>query len=374
MSRCYLCKNEITDENVSIEHILPNAIGGRLKSSSLICKECNSKFGDTSDACLAKQLEFFANQLNIKRERGSVQNVEMTRKSTGETYLVSPEGDLVPRKPLIKERESNGNLEIYVKASDEKTIESILIGLKRKYPKLDITKFKDALKHEVEYIDEPLHGTVSIDGKKIFPAILKIAVNYYIEKGGDIEFVDSAIEDLKNNQTHRVDLIIKEGLVVESDSDDVLHYIFINGCREKKKLYAIIELYSTVQFVIKLSDNYNGEDVQHLYVFDVLKKQEIQKEIVFVPDFDFIFNYDYSTIKPDYNVFGKRLERILKIGSQRRLDKSIHKITEQSLKKVLGEPDGRVITRHDVCLLVDEIMKGLTPIIANSVMRDKRVR
>lgn len=374
MSKCYLCKNEITDENVSIEHILPNAIGGRLKSSSLICKECNSKFGDTSDACLAKQLEFFANQLNIKRERGSVQNVEMTRESTGEAYLVSPEGDLVPRKPLIKERESNGNLEIYVKANDEKTIESILIGLKRKYPKLDITKFNDALKHEVEYIDEPLHGTISIDGKKIFPAILKIAVNYYIEKGGDIEFVDSAIEDLKNNQTHRVDLIIKEGLVVESDSEDVLHYIFINGCREKKKLYAIIELYSTVQFVIKLSDNYNGEDVQHLYVFDVLKKQEIQKEIVFVPDFDFIFNYDYSTIKPDYNVFGKRLERILKIGSQRRLDKSIHKITEQSLKKVLGEPDGRVITHHDVCLLVDEIMKGLTPIIANSVMRDKRVR
>ena len=132
MSRCYLCKNEITDENVSIEHILPNAIGGRLKSSSLICKECNSKFGDTSDACLAKQLEFFANQLNIKRERGSVQNVEMTRESTGETYLVSPEGDLVPRKPLIKERESNGNLEIYVKANDEKTIKSILIGLKRK--------------------------------------------------------------------------------------------------------------------------------------------------------------------------------------------------------------------------------------------------
>jgi len=109
-------------------------------------------------------------------------------------------------------------------------------------------------------------------------------------------------------------------------------------------------------------------------VFDVLKKQEIQKEIVFVPDFDFIFNYDYSTIKPDYNVFGKRLERILKIGSQRRLDKSIHKITEQSLKKVLGEPDGRTITHQDVCLLVDAIMKELSPIIANSVMRDKRVR
>ena len=374
MSRCYLCKNELTDENVSIEHILPNAIGGRLKSSSLICKKCNSKFGDSSDASLAKQLEFFANQLNIKRERGSVQNVEMTRESTGETFLVSPEGDLVPRKPLIEERLSNGKLEIHIKAYDEKIIERVLFGLKRKYPKLDITKFKDDLIHNTEYINEPLHGTISIDGKKIFPALLKIAVNYYIEKGGDIEYVDSAIEDLKNNKTRRVDFIIKEGFVVESNSEEVLHYIFINGSKEKKKLYAIIELYSAVQFVVKLSDNYNGEDVQHLYVFDVLKRQEIQKEIGLVPDFDFIFNYDYSTVKLDYDVFRRRIERILKIGSQRRLDKSIHKITEQSFKKILGELDGRPITHHDVCLLVDEIMKGLTPIIANSVMRDKRVR
>lgn len=373
MSKCYLCKTELTNDNISIEHILPNAIGGRLKSSSLICKNCNSKFGDSGDACLAKQLEFFAHQLNIKRERGTVQNVEMTRDSTGETYLVSPEGNLVSRKPLIEERISNGKLNIHIKANDEKVVERILTGLKRKYPKLDITKFMDDLRRESEYIDEPLHGTISIDGEKIFPAILKIAVNYYIEKGGDVEFVDSAIEDLKNNKTHRVDFMIKDDFVVKSTSDEVLHYIFLNGCKEKKKLYAIIELYSTVQFVVKLSDNYNGTNIQHLYVFDVLKRREIQKEIGHVPDFDFVFNYDYLTIKPDYDVFEKRLERILKIGSQRRFKKTIYEIVEQSFKKVLGKTDGRVITQHDACLLVNEIMKGLTPIIANIVSRNKRM-
>lgn len=372
MSKCYLCKNEITDENVSVEHILPNAIGGRLKSSSLICKKCNSKFGDSSDASLAKQLEFFAHQLNIKRERGSVQNIEMTRESTGETYFVSPEGNLVPRKPLIEERESNGKLEINVKAGNEKKVESILAGLQRKYPKIDITKFKDCLRRETEFINEPLHGTVSIDGKKIFPAILKIAINYYIEKGGDIECIESAIENLKNNNADCVDFILKENLVVESNPEEVLHYIFINGCKENKKLYAIIELYSTLQFVVKLSDNYDGENVRNLYVFDVLKSQEIQKKIVFVPDFDFVFNYDYSIIKPDYDVFEKRLKRILKIGCQRRLDKSIHRIIERSFKKVLDKFDGRIKTYQDVCLLVDEIMKGLRPLIASGITRNNR--
>jgi hypothetical protein len=84
MSTCYLCKNEITEQNITIEHIILNSMGGRLKSSNLICKECNSKFGDSFDAKLSKQFEFFANILDIKRERGKVQDVIMIRESTGE--------------------------------------------------------------------------------------------------------------------------------------------------------------------------------------------------------------------------------------------------------------------------------------------------
>lgn len=40
-------------------------MGGRLKSSNLICKECNSKFGDSFDAKLSKQFEFFASDNEI---------------------------------------------------------------------------------------------------------------------------------------------------------------------------------------------------------------------------------------------------------------------------------------------------------------------
>ena len=58
MIKCYLCGTEITEENKTVEHIVLNSIGGRLKSSKLICKNCNSKFGNTFDACLSKQLEF----------------------------------------------------------------------------------------------------------------------------------------------------------------------------------------------------------------------------------------------------------------------------------------------------------------------------
>src|SRR5689334_22818848 len=53
---CYRCNATLTDDNSSLEHILPNALGGRLKSRALLCKPCNSKCGDTIDAAVINQL------------------------------------------------------------------------------------------------------------------------------------------------------------------------------------------------------------------------------------------------------------------------------------------------------------------------------
>ena len=64
---CYACGKEITPSNRSDEHIIPNAIGGRLKSKSLLCKQCNSDFGDSIDSELSRQLNHIGNMLNIKK-------------------------------------------------------------------------------------------------------------------------------------------------------------------------------------------------------------------------------------------------------------------------------------------------------------------
>ena len=50
MSKCYLCGMLLSESNRSLEHIIPNAIGGHLKSKDLICKNCNSNTGQKIDA------------------------------------------------------------------------------------------------------------------------------------------------------------------------------------------------------------------------------------------------------------------------------------------------------------------------------------
>jgi len=55
MRKCYICKESLDKSNSSIEHIIPNALGGNLKSRNLICKNCNSRIGSEEDAILAEQ-------------------------------------------------------------------------------------------------------------------------------------------------------------------------------------------------------------------------------------------------------------------------------------------------------------------------------
>ena len=83
MSACWKCGVEIDSTNRSREHIILNAAGGRLKSRDLLCKSCNSSFGQSFDAVFAKELNFFANLLNITRDEGNPQTIKNVQDREG---------------------------------------------------------------------------------------------------------------------------------------------------------------------------------------------------------------------------------------------------------------------------------------------------
>jgi len=45
MEKCIFCNKEITQDNDSKKHIIPNCIGGKLKVRGMVCKNCNSILG-----------------------------------------------------------------------------------------------------------------------------------------------------------------------------------------------------------------------------------------------------------------------------------------------------------------------------------------
>jgi len=130
MSECYICEREITNDNETEEHIILNAIGGTLKSKTLICKQCNSELGDEIDSDLAKQLNYLSNLLNIKRDRKTAPNLDANAHSTGEPILLQPGGKPIMKRPIKYE---NNQIKISIKAPTVNQAKKMLTGLKRKY-------------------------------------------------------------------------------------------------------------------------------------------------------------------------------------------------------------------------------------------------
>ena len=85
---CYVCSAELDGKNKTEEHIILNSCGGKLKSSSLICKTCNSLLGERYDATLASQLNFYSNMFNV--EIMDAYQIYMEYKKHPAMNLVSP--------------------------------------------------------------------------------------------------------------------------------------------------------------------------------------------------------------------------------------------------------------------------------------------
>lgn len=96
---CYISDLPLTKDNISKEHIIPNALGGFLKSTKLVTAQVNTTLFAEIDAVLIDHLEL-AQLIKFKRDRSGQPNI-IGISENGERYRVSAEGIgiLLPNKP-----------------------------------------------------------------------------------------------------------------------------------------------------------------------------------------------------------------------------------------------------------------------------------
>lgn len=75
--KCCICGTELVStgekSNCSQEHIIPNAIGGILKSSDIYCKTCNSNMGTDIDKAFCDIFASIVNNLDMHFDRKKMQ-------------------------------------------------------------------------------------------------------------------------------------------------------------------------------------------------------------------------------------------------------------------------------------------------------------
>ncbi len=372
MAKCYKCKAVLTSANESDEHIIINACGGRLKSKELLCKTCNSSFGETCDKALADQTNDFSNLLMIKRHRGEPNSIVGKIESTGEDYYLLYGGKPVMTKPIITEEVDGKKIELSIVARNEKEMRQILEGLKRKkYPELDIEKSLKTAKLKNEYIDGPIHFECTIGGNEVFKSITKSAVNYFIYKGGDRQFISHLFSYLDGTTEMNVVWMHYPDEIIYTPSDnEVSHIIRLIGNPTEQILYAYIELFNAYNYIIKLNENYTGKSINETYAFDLIEIKEITRSIPLNYSRGQLLDYFINKDSKPFAKVQRRLERVLSIAMKRQTSYFNQELISKAVNNSLGKyPEGTIITKEIIDELVNETMKEITPMILHNFKR-----
>ncbi|NML21196.1 HNH endonuclease [Pseudoflavitalea sp. G-6-1-2] len=249
---CYNCGTTLNRKTRSAEHILPNSIGGKRKAFNLLCKACNEQFGRTIDNELASKLARFYSLLN----------------------------------------------------AGTPTSENAAAAFRKDGNKAAHARFISDVKLSHSFSGSPGY----------FRAIAKICLNYYLTKGYSRQYIDAVRSFIRGENDALVHYYYapETGLVYQPAEKEVSHVVHLHGSKESGLLYAYIELYNMQNLICIFTSDYNGDNIDVTYCWDVISGEELVRKLSIGLTREQLLQPKQSSAAMEKQLF-PRFERILKL-------------------------------------------------------------
>ncbi|MPM28260.1 hypothetical protein SDC9_74780 [bioreactor metagenome] len=314
-SICYLCGNAMISEEFYLshkeefketpcflhdEHIIQNALHGKLKSNSILCKSCGTILGDDIDSQFVSLFAPFIERLKkllIRKDHGSknivtlkghlYKNEELNEKIDVQIR----EGKVSPIEPYYEVDESEGKVTIYANDKRAKQYKPVVQEeIKSKGANPDFFEFKS----KTDIQDEGILGYFFTEGVPNFNEIfkkgfVKIAVDFAAHCGISRENMPQVLEIDSTTQIGKlkyknccfpfisigaIDTIIELNRPDIEDLYPTHTIILFNQKTESRNLlYCYIDLLSTFQYYVLLNPNYKGEDIHEVFHQTIIKQE-----------------------------------------------------------------------------------------------------
>jgi len=276
------------------EHIIQNALHGRLTNCDILCERCGSKLSSEIDTDFCKIFEGITEQLKpilASKDHGNNKLIKslkgyIFKENGSKINVLVKEGKVVPEVPYYELI----NKENKVKLFATKTVAKNFIN-KVKQELTD--KGIDTRSINFENIDDIsdlgnlgiiFSENISKFDEKFKLGLNKIATGFAIAKGIDrtqlpntldinkkkiiytsncvpyypFSAIDNAIESLRS--------------IIERKYPTHTLILFTDCSFGKNKLVCYIDLFSTFQYYVILNDDFNGDNIQKTYYQTVLKQ------------------------------------------------------------------------------------------------------
>lgn len=371
VNRCIVCEEVISNSNDSEEHIIPNSIGGRLKTKGFICSECNSQSGTRWDAALSKQLNPMCLFFRIKRERGKPPSQIFTT-DDGKEILLHHDGSFTFSKPSIEEEVSGTKLTIRIQARTVSEYKKTLRGLKRKYPKIDIEGMEKEASLLTYYNEAPVNLNLSLGGEEAGRSLVKTSLAFAYLSGVDPFECQVARDYLTDKESEACfGYYYENDPVIDRPDGKVIHILSICGQPETKLLLGYIEYFGIQRIVICLSDSYTGDYFSETYAYDIITREEVGLDVSLSTtpdDLKRICDYGKVPIAKFKEAFGL----IMPVGIKNNFEKEKERVINEAVKHAFqncGAEYGEVLTPEQFKALQGLIWEKLQPFILHNMKR-----
>jgi len=368
---CVRCGNPITEANDSREHVIPNAIGGRLKTRGFICVDCNNEAGQTWDAALTGQLNSLSLFFGIARERG-VSPAELIETTAGEKLLAQFGGGFLLAKPTYLEFASESGTQIKITARTMREAKRMLKGVKRKFPNTNI----DAVLKDASVSRSYPQGMVRLDptlgGVVAGRSIVKTALAIAHCAGVSVTACDIALSYIRNpNANACFGFYYEKDLVIGRPAGIPLHCVAVSGNPETGLLLAYVEYFGVHRVVVCLSQSYRGTRVDHAHGLDPTTGQIIALSVglPFTTD-DIQAIYDYKKIPA--GAVERAYSEVIPTGMRQQYEHEKQRVIADAVQYAFancGAKEGEILTKEQIAKLPGLMMQRLTPFILHNLKR-----
>ncbi|MFN3072310.1 HNH endonuclease [Acinetobacter sp. TY2] len=369
--KCVLCSTQITEENNTKEHIIPNSIGGKKKIRNFICNDCNNKTGENWDSELAKIFAPFCTMFGIIKDRGEVPPLRV-KTISGVEYKQFSDGTfqaLNPSLSIIKKEENSFDIAIQARTVNEAN--KMLKGIEKKYKfkKETIQSLQEQIVFKDSYLNEPIIHNFTFDSEKSGRSAIKSALALATSGGINPFDCDLAINFLVNDGEPNFGYYdCNDDLVKNRELGCPFHTVYIHAIKEKGQILAYIEYFGYQRIVACMSNNYLGETKQIIYTINPMTGKEIDLiiDLNFTPDqIEKINNYEMYKQESVRLSFGHIMDRAISYSREREFERAFKKAFEYT-----NQFHDTSLSHEENCeIKAQKIAESLQPYIQNLIKK-----
>jgi hypothetical protein len=282
MDNCYLCDLPFDEENVNNheEHIIQNALGGKLTSREILCESCGLRLNESIDIPFIRQMRPLTVLLDLIRDRGESSSATASvvakhddlKTASNVNFTINPDFSVVPNRPILLKDVGSNCAEIVAPT----------IAMAHQYSKSRAVVALINAGYRVSYgcnVAPHISKTLlkcDVSSPEVNLGVLKIAIEYALASGVSRQDISHLLLTLSgagngsnaNSCVYQYYPTTDEERLYETDKhkhEDFYPNHQLSLFRSAGKLCCYVELFGVVQKYVVLNDNYSGTATPNKY-------------------------------------------------------------------------------------------------------------